>query len=859
MNNIEELEGYYDSYEIDLAEQFYAPLFKSAIKIDRVSCYFSSRALALYSQGLQYFANRANTKYRLIISEDVSHEDFDAMSEGTLSFESQDSNLIGRLREELSLNQKDSLGTLVDLMSAGVVEIKIAFVRKGLFHSKWAYVEDDSGKKMLMIGSNNETAAAIEENYEGFDFRPYRTTDNHREKFDEMWNNERPGFIIKSPSQLVWAELEKHSKKLRLAVESKSVTDCILLDLVDRKITMDNRLNEPPTNYHIVFRSRIKPYVVSYENNIIFRDDLNYVDFNKIVDRLHDYCESMGISLSISTQLKNYLDGCDLMLEKRRMLGMSIKCHQVCVLPQYDEYSTTLNSLMARRLYDKQMWDSFFMYAMKKACNFSVPGSGKTASVLGVFAFIRCKEDINRLVVICPLNSFDSWINEYVECFGIRPAVFDAREHPGTNALSTFYRSYASADMILINYDSLDKYAKALSEYVIPNSLLVFDEGHYIKNWDAQRTNAAKIVSKNATRTLILTGTPMPNSYADLYSLLNILFPIEYDTYFRYDLNTLKSPSDVVINDINDRIRPFYVRTSKDDLNIPAPNDDLKIHCGSTQDELHIYKGIRDMCADNPLSLIIRILQAESDPSMLLSDEVSEDIVQDFNEVPMGEYTTIDSEMKRVRLMPSLSGLESQISKVKITSKTKKCIDIVSDLVSEGKTVIVWCIFKKSILNISRMLKENGISCNVIDGSVKVKDRSRIVSDFKAGRFMVLVTNPHTLAESVSLHQACHDTVYFEYSYNLVHLLQSKDRIHRLGLNSNQYTQHRFLMTDIVGEGAPSSLDEEIYLRLNHKENMMRDAIESGILETATSSSEDDIRILFSKMGWTLNPHSDGA
>ena len=46
----------------------------------------------------------------------------------------------------------------------------------------------------------------------------------------------------------------------------------------------------------------------------------------------------------------------------------------------------------------------------------------------------------------------------------------------------------------------------------------------------------------------------------------------------------------------------------------------------------------------------------------------------------------------------------------------------------------------------------------------------------------MLLTNPHTLAESVSLHSVCHDAVYFEYSYNLVHPLQSKDRIHRLGL-----------------------------------------------------------------------------
>lgn len=66
---------------------------------------------------------------------------------------------------------------------------------------------------------------------------------------------------------------------------------------------------------------------------------------------------------------------------------------------------------------------------------------------------------------------------------------------------------------------------------------------------------------------------------------------------------------------------------------------------------------------------------------------------------------------------------------------------------------------------------------------------------FKNKEFNILITNPHTLAESVSLHHVCHDAIYYEYSYNLVHLLQSKDRIHRLGLPEKQYTQYYYMNT----------------------------------------------------------------
>ncbi len=66
----------------------------------------------------------------------------------------------------------------------------------------------------------------------------------------------------------------------------------------------------------------------------------------------------------------------------------------------------------------------------------------------------------------------------------------------------------------------------------------------------------------------------------------------------------------------------------------------------------------------------------------------------------------------------------------------------------------------------------------------------------------------------MSLRGVCHDAVYFEYSYNLVHLLQSKDRIHRLGLSKEQYTQCVFLRTEYLTETGPWSMEGVVYQRL---------------------------------------------
>ena len=126
----------------------------------------------------------------------------------------------------------------------------------------------------------------------------------------------------------------------------------------------------------------------------------------------------------------------------------------------------------------------------------------------------------------------------------------------------------------------------------------------------------------------------------------------------------------------------------------------------------------------------------------------------------------------------------------------------------------------------------------------ETENKQEKIDGFKGGIYQVLITNPQTLAESVSLHQICHDAVYFEYSYNLIHLLQSKDRIHRLGLPSNQYTQYHFLETAFDEETQMVSLDEEIHNRLNFKEKVMMDAIENDSLEHYTTTKQEIEEVL---------------
>ncbi|WP_202608757.1 hypothetical protein [Enterococcus hirae] len=71
----------YNPKNDDVGEEFYNRILKESNIYKRVSGYFSAKALAIYAQGLDEFAQN-NGYVRFIISRDISKEDFEAIQEG---------------------------------------------------------------------------------------------------------------------------------------------------------------------------------------------------------------------------------------------------------------------------------------------------------------------------------------------------------------------------------------------------------------------------------------------------------------------------------------------------------------------------------------------------------------------------------------------------------------------------------------------------------------------------------------------------------------------------------------------------------------------------------------------------------
>ena len=126
--------------------------------------------------------------------------------------------------------------------------------------------------------------------------------------------------------------------------------------------------------------------------------------------------------------------------------------------------------------------------------------------------------------------------------------------------------------------------------------------------------------------------------------------------------------------------------------------------------------------------------------------------------------------------------------------------------------------------------------------------RSCIIKEFKSPNGLdYLITNPIVLGESISLHQVCHDSIYFELSYSAAPYVQSRDRIHRVWLNKNlkqrNYpTNYYHFISKPIAE--KENIDEKIFKVLRKKWNRMLDIINHDIPLFNENIEEDRKKII---------------
>lgn len=840
-----DLKPQYISLEDDVADQFYIPVMSNCTRFDRISCYFTLDALAKYCTGL-YYLGRNNGRFRLLISHEVSEETFNAIREGYRLSQYLDGMVKERMRQELSLEDTVKLSNLAYLMECGLVEIKFAMCCNGLFHEKSGYAEDSEGNCLCFNGSNNETKMSFDSNYEKFEVTASwlssefdrRKISGEREEFDSLWGGTNVHVIVSDPPESFDRYLMSVNKGKLFRDAQEYLNDCFYLDISGGTIRLS--LPESVENPgRFKFKLAVQGLVDRIEGRtLVMKPELPTRSVRSMMDKVVREAGKEDREVSKSDTFMKYLSE-HTSMDHLALLGMSIKQRDPGHREYFEMFKKEVSNITASGLRDEQLWDAYFAYRLKKSANFSVPGSGKTATALGMFAFLNRTAGVDKLIVIGPLNSFDSWITEFRRVFGTNIPLdavtsTDLRNIGGTIQYHVRF-DLGRHNLVLINYEAFEhnlELTEALRNRIDDRTMLVFDEVHRIKAIGGKRAEGAVPIARNSKYTIVMTGTPIPNNYADVYNFLHILYGDDYDDYFVLGPKELSELKGADAKDFNKKLQPFYCRTTKNKLNVPPANMDNVLSLTASAKENDLFRKLHESKM-NPLVLMVRILQLESNPIMLGETALEGIEASSFSD---------DGEKPRLEGMRAIEGAEDLM-----TSKTKACVDLVRSLASSGKSVIVWCIFVRSIRTLAQLLEAEGASVCTVYGDTP--DRQTVIDGFKSGRYQVMITNPQTLAESVSLHNVCHDAVYFEYSYNLVHMLQSKDRIHRLGLAEGQYTQYHFLETLFEDDGKMVSLDEAIHDRLDHKEKVMLDAIENDSLEQFATTREE-IEDLLASIGF---------
>ena len=475
----------------------------------------------------------------------------------------------------------------------------------------------------------------------------------------------------------------------------------------------------------------------------------------------------------------------------------------------------TTNLRLRRELTPFQISNLKNLVTMNNGANFSVPGAGKTSTTLAVWEYFRVAGKVQRLLVICPRSAFEAWENEpeLILEHSIKIHQFSEESIP------------PDAELLYVNYEQLENSSRLarLTKWMdqVP-TMLVIDEAHRVKGGGKSiRWRACLELCVHAMRVDLLTGTPMPQSQEDLKNLFSLSWqsiPRHYFTNAR--LSSLKRGG-------------VFVRTTKRELELPPMRiESISVPMSPVQRD--IYSALRKTFAgqfgmsdgdygffEKKGKAVMTLLAAATNPGLLMRS-YSEESFLGFNWPPIN----LSGEERLVSVLQSYSSHE-------ISEKYLWIAKFVAKAANEGRKILVWSTFVGNLMALQRLLAP--FEPALIYGGTHIDERKSELERFRqSSTCHVLLSNPQTLGEGVSLHRECHEAIYVDRSYNAGLYLQSLDRIHRLGLPPEQETTVYILQSE-------GSIDVRVDRRLEAKIDRLGTYLnDAGLVEVSLPSGDTD-------------------
>lgn len=399
-------------------------------------------------------------------------------------------------------------------------------------------------------------------------------------------------------------------------------------------------------------------------------------------------------------------------------------------------------------------------------CLFDEQGSGKTIMTIAAFDILMERKSIDSVIVVCPKSMISEWPKDLQRFLPNKYKVVlaeGARKQKSEAA-------YGDFDVLVTNYEGIEAMlTPLLASADLRKYLLVVDESYYLKNTESVRSERAQKLRAKCKRCFVLCGTPAPNSAHDLVNQFD-LADLGY-TFGGFTKSSDPTRDWDTISQLVDE-RGLFIRRLKTEIleNVPEKN----FHVIRVQ-----LKGKQALMYENARSNLELELKTFS------------------NETFRRKLVTyFQRRAVLLQICCSPDSIDPTLSE--ISAKFEVLDKLLQDLIPKNRKVIVWSFFRKSIDDMAiRYARYNPVR---VDGSVSIAKRREAVKAFQGdSEVKLFLGNPAAAGAGITLH-AAYDAVYFSYSNQAAHYLQSLDRIHRRGQLSEHVNYYLLVCRDTVEE-----------------------------------------------------------
>ncbi|XP_074294306.1 ATP-dependent DNA helicase DDM1-like isoform X1 [Silene latifolia] len=413
-------------------------------------------------------------------------------------------------------------------------------------------------------------------------------------------------------------------------------------------------------------------------------------------------------------------------------------------------------------------------------------GLGKTIQTIGFLAHLKGKGLDGPYMVIAPLSTLSNWVNEISRFTPSLKAIIYHGDKKERNALRLKHMPKnigPNFPIVITSYEiALSDARKCLRHYKW--KYLVVDEGHRLKNANCKLLRELKLLP--IENKLLLTGTPLQNNLAELWSLLNFILPdifsshAEFESWFdlsgrctneaeREEMEEKRRLQ--VVAKLHAILRPFLLRRMKSDVELSLPRKkEIILYASMTEHQRNFQEHLINRTLENHLVENVSLGTAPRGMKGKLNNLMIQ-LRKNCNHPDL-----LESAFDGSYFYPPVEQIVGQCGKFQLLDK------LLTKLFARKHKVLIFSQWTKILDIMDYYFSEKGFPVCRIDGSVKLDDRKRQIQEFNDidsnFRIFLLSTRAGGLGINLTSADTC---ILYDSDWNPQMDLQAMDRCHRIG------------------------------------------------------------------------------